>query len=284
MGDALQPGVNLLAFIRRQDPTRSAGGNGRRQSGRPSRNNFGPRLRVQIPTHRTINIIFVVGSVKPRKQGIHESPVIVRIRRVAELFDEHRAKSEGRINIRLPAGGCVGSFVVIDMRRVNHPVAARSIHHRAHSHKIISVLLSADDADVLGIGAAGKSTAGAGGGAPDRVQQGLKTGSRERVPGLRRSSAVVSRGHGAAVKPDGPGVGERLIEQIEQHGGIIGVARRHALPKDRAVAVRHGILLGGRSDGSISGPLKVKVTINVVGFAKAYDGIDRSLIVGGRTP
>ena len=280
MGNSLQPGVNLFPFVGSQHPAGGAGGNRGGLGRRPGRNEFRSRLDVQIPSHGAINIILVVGAVQPWEQGVHESAIVRGIGRIPEFLDQNRTIGEGRINIRLPAGGGIRTLVVVDMRRINDSVATGAFSDRAHSREVIGVLLAADDADVLGVGSAGQGTAGAGRGAPDRVEQGLEPRRGVGVPSLRRSAPVVARGHGSAVKPDGPGIGERLVEQVEQHGRIVGVARRHTLPKNSAVAVGHGVLLGGRARRPVAGPLKVKVAIDVVVFTKGHNGIDQGLVVG----
>ncbi len=259
---------------------------------------MGTRRDIQVPGHAAINIILVVGAVHPGDNAADKGSAVVRVGRITEFLDEHRAVGEGRINVGFPARGSIGAFIVIDMGRVDDAVAGRSsgearirdgLESRAGAVGaiIVGITPAASDTDIVGVGAAGQRAAAASRRSPDGIHNLLETRASIGVPGL--ATSVITRGNSASVEPDGPGIragrtSKRFVEGIENHRGIIGVTGGHTGPEDQTVLVRQRILLGSRTRGSVAGPLQVKIAIDVIGVAKGYERVHKSLITRSGTP
>ena len=275
MGQAHQPGIDRLPLIGGQHPAGSAGGYRGGEGRGPVRKQHGRRLDIHVPSHAAVDVILVIGAVNEGDHAVHERAAVGGIGRIPEFLDEHRAVGEGRVDILFPEGVAVATaLIVVDVGRVDDAIAPGLIHHRAHALVIKGILLAADDADILGVGAAGQGAAAAGRGAPDGVHDGLQA---------RRGETLGGR---APVQPDGPGSRVGLVEGVEEHGGVVGVTGGDAGPEDQAVLVGHGILLGSRGCGAVTGPLQVNVAVDVVGVAISHQGIHEALVgrLAGGTP
>ncbi len=82
----------------------------------------------------------------------------------------------------------------------------------------------------------------------------------------------------------------RLVVEVKDDRGIVGVGRGHRAPKGDGVGVRHGLLArgfppsapaGGGGRGGSSRPVQVQDDIGVFGGAETDDLADRGLVGGG---
>jgi len=261
------------------------------EAGQERRSHIG----AEGPGQGRVDIIVVVAPIDP-SQGLG-IPVGRVTRGRAEFLDHHRVGRRGAGHQGIPSPGG-HPLIVVDVGGIKDAVPGARIRHGIASEprQVVRPAQAPHDDHVVRAGA------------PDRRHEPLHP--RGVVGRLGR---VGVGHHGAATLPGGPegAVGpvgaEGLVEQVEEHRGVVAVDRGDRGPKGHGVPVRHGGLArtggasagrsapapartGTRGGGAVvsAGPMEVQVDINVVGGTIVDDrlhhapvgrGVDRRVSV-----